>query len=325
MGFRFTTPVVVSFGEESFFLDQDIKLFAKATGYAITRLDGSEVSGSKIVTMCVSSQINFDDLDNSPNNLVIVDNAQKVKLDKSLKSYLENMNAKDLSAILVGIFRTSSVTGAWAKLGNKAVFREYKKLKTWDTDNEVVKWVQSESARISLKVDRNIALTMFRVAGDDLYRLSSEIHKLKLLVGNGEVTLKHLDLVMAPSDNTASWDIADSVFLKNWKRALNQVAKVFKYAPEDPSLMILGALIKGVERLFVARSMLDKGISHDEIAGRLGMHPFRFSKTVLPQAEKQTVRGLVSNMQMLSRLDVELKRTSHRRTLVELAVYELAS
>ena len=325
MGFRFTTPVVVSFGEESFFLDQDIKLFAKATGYAITRLDGSEVSGSKIVTMCVSSQINFDDLDNSPNNLVIVDNAQKVKLDKSLKSYLENMNAKDLSAILVGIFRTSSVTGAWAKLGNKAVFREYKKLKTWDTDNEVVKWVQSESARISLKVDRNIALTMFRVAGDDLYRLSSEIHKLKLLVGNGEVTLKHLDLVMAPSDNTASWDIADSVFLKNWKRALNQVAKVFKYAPEDPSLMILGALIKGVERLFVARSMLDKGVSHDEIAGRLGMHPFRFSKTVLPQAEKQTVRGLVSNMQMLSRLDVELKRTSHRRTLVELAVYELAS
>jgi len=325
MAFRFTTPVVVSFGEEPFFLDRDLKMFGKAPGYAITHLDGSEVSGSKIVTVCVSTQINFDDLDNSPNNLVIVDNAQKVKLDKSLKSYLDNLNAKDLSAILVGIFRTASVTGAWAKLGPKAVFREYKKFKTWESDNEVVKWVLSESARIGLKVDRSIALIMFQVAGDDLYRLSSELHKLKLLVNNGEVTRKHLDLVMAPSDNTASWDIADSVFLKNWKRALNQVAKVFKYAPEDPSLMILGALIKGVERLFVARSMLDKGVPNDEIAGRLGMHPYRFSKTVLPQAERQTTAGLISNMKMLSRLDVEQKRTSHRRTLVELAVYELAT
>ena len=89
--------------------------------------------------------------------------------------------------------------------------------------------------------------------------------------------------------------------------------------------MILGALIKGVERLFVARSMLDKGVPNDEIAGRLGMHPYRFSKTVLPQAERQTTAGLISNMKMLSRLDVELKRTSHRRTLVELAVYELAT
>ena len=89
--------------------------------------------------------------------------------------------------------------------------------------------------------------------------------------------------------------------------------------------MILGALIKGVERLFIARSLLDKGVSPDDIAGRMGMHPYRFKKAVLPQAERQTVARLVSNMQMLSRLDVELKRTSHRRTLVELAVYELAS
>ncbi len=89
--------------------------------------------------------------------------------------------------------------------------------------------------------------------------------------------------------------------------------------------MILGALIKSVERLFVARSMLDKGVSHDDIAGRLGMHPYRFKVSLLPQVERQTTSRLVSNMQMLSRLDVDLKRTSHRRTLVELAVYELAS
>ena len=325
MAIRFTTPVVVSFGEEPFFLDRDIKMFGGSQGYAITYLDGSEVSGSKVVSTCLTPQINFDDLDNSPTNLVIVDNAQKVKVDKALKSYLEGLEAKDLSAILVGVFRAASVTGAWSKLGPKAIIREYKKFKTWDDNNEVVRWVQDEAARLGLKIDNTIGTFMYKVAGEDLYRLSSELHKLKLLLGKGTVTKEHLDLVMAPTSNLASWDVADSVFLKNWKKALVQVAQIFKYASEDPSLMILGALIKGVERLFVARSLLDKGLSHDDVAGRLGMHPYRFKKAVLPQAERQTVVGLVRNMQMLSRLDVDLKRTSHRRTLVELAVYELAS
>lgn len=325
MAIRFTTPVIVSFGEEPFFLDRDIKLFGSAKGYAVTYLDGSEVSGAKIVNTCVTNQINFDDLENSPTNLVIVDNAQKVKVDKSLKSYLDTLEPKDLSAILVGVFRAASVTGVWSKLGSKALLREYKKLKTWDNDNEVVKWVQEEAARFGLKIDQQVAKGMFQVAGDDLYRLSSEIGKLRLLIGKGQVTLEHLNLVMTPASNIASWDVADSVFMKDWKKALSRVATVFKYASEDPSLMILGALIKGVERLFVARSLLDKGVPPDDVAGRMGMHPYRFKKAVLPQAEKQTVARLVTNMQMLSRLDVELKRTSHRRTLVELAVYELAS
>lgn len=325
MGFRFTTPVVVSFGEESFFLDRDLKVFGSIPGYAITRLDGSEVNSSKVVNACVSSQINFDDLDNPPVNLVIVDNANKLKVDKSLKSYLDGLDPKDMSAILVGVFRSASVTGPWSKLGPKAEVREHKKLKTWENNNEVVQWIQNETARVGLKVDVKVALAMFQVAGDDLYRLSSEIHKLKLLVGKGVVTLEHLNLVMTPSSTVASWDVADSVFHKNWKKAMSQVSTIFKYAVDDPSLMILGALIKGVERLFVARSMLDKGVTHDEIAGRLGMHPYRFKMSVLPQAEKQTTERLVSNMQMLSKLDVDLKRTSHRRTLVELAVYDLAS
>lgn len=325
MAFRFTTPVVVSYGEENFFLDRDIKLFRSQPKYAITVLDGAEDSAPSVVNACVSQQVNFDDLDNVPDNLVIVDNANKLKVDKILKGYLEKIDSADLSTILVAVFRTASVSGAWSKLGQKATLREYKKLKTWDNNNEVVDWVQKEATRLRLKLDRKVALAMFQVAGDDLYRLSSEITKLKLLVGDGEVTLDHLQLVMTPASTIASWDVADSVFLKNWKKALAQVSAIFKYAPEDPSLMILGALIKSVERLFVARSMLDKGVSPDDIAGRLGMHPYRFKVSLLPQVERQTTSRLVSNMQMLSRLDVDLKRTSHRRTLVELAVYELAS
>lgn len=315
----------MSFGEEPFFLDQDLKLFGETKGYAITKLDGAEVSSSKVVQACVSSQINFDDLDNTPPNLVIVDNVNKLKVEKALKGYLDSLDPKDLSVILVGVFRSASVTGVWSKLGSKAVVREHKKLKTWDNNNEVAKWVQDEALRVGLKIDSRVSQAMYQVAGDDLYRLSSEIHKLKLLIGKGEVTLEHLNLVMTPSSTVASWDIADSVFNRNWKKALGQVSTVFRYATEDPSLMILGALIKGVERLFVARSLLDKGVSHDEVAGRLGMHPFRFKMSVLPQAEKQTTTRLISNMQMLSKLDVDLKRTSHRRTLVELAVYDLAS
>lgn len=325
MGFRFTTPVVVSFGEEPFLLDRDLNSFRDQPKHAVTYLDGEEVNDTKVVSACESYLIDYDDPTNIRPRVVVVDNANKVKVEKGLKSYLDSREIGDVSSVLAVVIRAASLTGVWAKLGPKATIREHKKFKTWDNNNEVVKWIIEESARLSLNLDRSIAIAIFQVDGDDLYRISSELKKLKTLVGKSPVTTEHLHLVMTPASTIASWDVVESAFLKNYKKAFNQISTIFKFAVEDPSIMILGALMKGAERLFVARSMMEKGSSHDEIAGRLGMHPYRFKMSLLPQVEKQTIRGLVRNMQMLSNLDVELKRTSHRRTLVELAVYDLAS
>jgi DNA polymerase III delta subunit len=139
------------------------------------------------------------------------------------------------------------------------------------------------------------------------------------------VTPEHIRLVMTPTTNYESWDLADAVFSRNQKSAMNIVARLYQFAPEDPTLMIHGALVKSAERLFVAKSMKDKRASDEEIASRLGMHPYRYKTSFSIQVDKQNLKGLVKTMRLLSNLDVELKRTTHRRTMLELAIFDLAT
>jgi DNA polymerase III delta subunit len=325
MGYRFTTPVVVSFGEEPFLLDRDLNSFRDQKNYSVTRLDGASVKEASIVSACETYEIDYDDPTNIQPRVVVLDNGHKIKPDKYLKSYLEGRDGNDVSSVLAVVIRAAAVPAFWTKLGSKVTLIEHKKFKTWDDRNEVVGWVVEESKRIRLDLSVQLAKAMFQADGDDLYRLSSELGKLKLLVGKAPVTVEHLRLVMTPSSSVESWDVAEAAFMRSPKKALYLLSELYKYASEEPSLMILGALTKGVERLFVARSMMDKGAAPDEAAAGLGMHPYRFKKSLLPQVEKQTVTRLVKAMQNLCKLDVDLKRTSHRRTLIELAVLDLAS
>jgi DNA polymerase-3 subunit delta len=325
MGYRFTAPVVVSFGEEPFLLDRDLNSFRDQKQYAVTVLNGSEVTDAMVVSTCETYQIDFDDPTNILPRVVVVDNGHKLKVEKHLKAYLESRDPTDLSSVLAVVMRAATLPAAWAKLGTKAKLIEHKKFKTWDNNNEVVKWVQEEATRIRLNLDKQIAQSIFQITGDDLYRISSELSKLKLLVDKATVTVEHLQLVMTYSSTVESWDVAEAAFLRNKKKALNLLSSLYRFAADDPSLMILGALIKGAERIFVARSIMDKGTSVDETAASIGMHPYRFKMSLLPQVEKQTTSRLVHIMQKLCELDVDLKRTSHRRTLIELAVLDLAS
>lgn len=325
MGYRFTTPLVVSFGEEPFLLDRDLNYFYDQSNYVVTRLDGFSVNEAVVVSSCETYQIDYDDPTNIQPRVIVLDNGHKIKPDKYLKSYLDSRDVDDVSSVLAVVIRSASVPTFWTKFGSKVTFIEHKKLKTWDDKNEVVAWIVEEAKRIRLDLSLQIAKVMFQVDGDDLYRLSSELGKLKLLVGKSQVTVEHLKLVMTPTSNVESWDVAESAFLREPKRALSRLSDLYRYSSEDPSLMILGALIKGVERIFVARSLMDKGATPDDAAASIGMHPYRFRKSLLPQVERQSVPRLVRAMQNLCKLDVDLKRTSHRRTLIELVVLDLAS
>jgi len=167
---------------------------------------------------------------------------------------------------------------------------------------------------------------MFSITGHDLYRLSSELRKLSMLVGTGTVTGDHLKSIMVPGSTVEPWTVAEAAFEKNAKKALNAISQLFRYSSDEPAIPVLYALMKQAEKLFVTRNLLDRGLSEDEVAGRIGMHPYRFKMTLLPLAGKHTTVGLSRSMQKLCKLDVELKRTSQsKRTLLELAVIDLAS
>lgn len=327
MVYKFTTPFVVSFGEEEFFLDRDLQWFKDQPSRTVTVVDGHDIKEPELLSLCDTYTIDFDDPTNFRSRLVILDNGNKIKwTDKALKAYIEAKRPSDTTSVLAVIVRDSKLPAFWAKV-SKATVREYKKLKTWDNNNEVIKWIQEESTRIGLRLDAKLSGFVYQIVGADLYRISSELQKLLLLVGTAEaVTVEHLKLILSPGSTVEPFHVAEAAANKDSKKALNALSSLYKYAAEDPSIPVAYALMKQVERLFVARSLLDKGATSDDVSARLNMHPWRCKNFFIPQVEKHTQSKLLCAMRQLTKLDVEIKRTSHsKRTLLELAVLAIAS
>lgn len=327
MSFRLTAPIVLSFGEEEFFLDQDISWLRRYPNRDVVYLDGDDVDDLQIVSACETFSVDFDDPSNTKPRLVVVDNANKVKVDKRFKTFLEGRKKGDTSSVLAVIFRSDKLPAAWVKLDKSASqVREHKKLKTWDNNNEVVEWANKEAARIKLKIDPKVSRALFQITGGDLYRISNELQKILLLVGTEKTAdLTHVQLVSSRTAGADPWAVVDAALVKDRKRAMDSLNSLYRFATEDPSILLVGTLAKGVEKAFVARSLIDRGCQSEDVAARLGMHPYRYSKTVQIQTGKHTTKSLAGMMQKLSKLDVEVKSTSHRRTLIELAVLDLST
>lgn len=320
------TPITVSFGAESFFVTQDLLQFRSQPGRTAILLEGSDLTDQSLVNLCSSPPMDFLDPATTKPCVVVVDNAHKFKPGKALKAYLEEK--EDLSCILA-LAVYGKLPTFWARLPEKKVtLIEHPKLKTWGA-NEVVSWIEVTARELGLTLDSTVAKAIFHLTSGDLYRINSELRKLLLLVGGStSVTVEHLQLVLSPGTTTTPWDVSDATFSKKPKSALNLASSLYQHAPEDPSMVILGALMSQAERLLIVRSMLDSGVESESIASRLGMHPYRFKMSQLPvQATLFTRQSLVAGMQLLCNLDANLKGGSgcQRQTNVELAILTLSS
>lgn len=318
----FLSPVVVSFGDEDFFLDRDLASFRTQPDRSVILVEGSEIkSDYELVSLLETRTI-----EGKP-RVVVVDNAQKVKPDKALKAYLDGLNPKDLHVVLALVVRDAKLGVTWSKLGDKATITERKKLKTYESNNEVVRWIEAELVRANLKADGRIANVIYMGTGPNLYRITNEIGKLRLLVGEGKtVTVEHLQSVLTIGQTVDAWQVVDAAANKELKKAINLLSSLYKHASEDPSILLAYSLMKQAEKMLVASSLLSKQASEEDIAARLGMHPWRCKTFFLPMVRKHSLASLSRMMQELCRLDIEVKSTSQsRRTLLELAVLKLAS
>ena len=309
-------PFVVSFGVEDFFLDRDLNLARSWKGRSLIQVDGTEVTDEELVSICETR--GFDGGD----RVVIVDDAHKMKGDKALKTYIEGKSATDESVVLVAIVRSEKLPEVWGQAAKKGKLIEHKKLKTYESNNEVVKWITSEAFRRELGLEKGIPEMLFQTVGADLYRLNGELQKLLLLVGKGnKAGLAHLKLVLAPSPSAEPYQVAEAVLERDPKKALNALSLVYRSMGEEAHVPISFSLIKQVEKLMVARYLLDQKASEDEIATAIGMHPWRCKTYFLPQAKKHSLAHLTSILGVLRRLDADVKGAARsKRTRVELAV-----
>ena len=313
------SPFFVSFGAEPFFLDRDLTRLRKWAGRTVVQMDGDGLGDYDLVSACEAYG-----LDGAP-QLVIVDDAQKVKGDKSLRAYIEGKDRADVRTVLAAIVRSEKLPDVWSVAAKKGRLTEHKKFKTWDNNNEVVRWVEAEADRLELLLAKDVAATLYQHVGYNLYRLFSELTKLKLLVGRSIVTREHVRLTLSPTPTAEPWQVADAAFAQDARKALNLLSVLYRNEGNDANVPLVYALMRQAEKMLLARQLLDKSVPEDDIAGIIGMNPWRCKNFYLPQVRKHTVGGLSSLMSRLCQLDLEVKGSAKsKRTLIELTVLSVA-
>lgn len=315
-------PFLVFYGGEDFLLDRELNKVRKWDKRTVVLLNGHDTDEHALVSACTT--VSMDEA----LRVIVVDDAQKIK-DKSkrLKEYIEEKESSDISVILAAFVRSEKLPEIWALAASKGRSVEHRKLKTWDNNNEVIAWVESEAVRMGLRLQKGLAQSLYDLVGADLYRLSSEIQKLALLVGkSGEVTINHLKLALSPSPTAEPWQVAEAAIQKDSRRAMNLLSTLYKNQGDDANVPLVNALIRQVEKLVLARQMVDGGCSEDEIAALVEMSPKRVKFFYLPQVvQKHVLAQLVKHMSRLCQLDVEVKGSSRsKRTLVEIAVLSIS-
>lgn len=311
-----TAPFFVCFGTEDFFLDRDIERAKAWNGRTVITFDGHDLDDSELVSLLETQ---------ADPRTIIIDDAQKMKGDKSLRRYIEEKVVTDLSTILVAIVRTEKLPEVWSQAVSKGKGFERKKPPPWELEKTVIKWLETEATRLKITLDKDVPTLLFQYVGGDYYRLANELRKLAVLVGHGKVEKKHLILVTSPSPTAEPHQIAEATIAKEPKKAMNLLSTLLKNQGEEALVPVVASLMRQVEKTLLVRRALDKGMPEDDIATTVGMKLYPLKNFALPVARKHDTRSLVRHMGRLCRLDSDVKGPARsKRTLIELAVLAIA-
>lgn len=314
-----TGPFVIAYGGEDYLLDRVIDLGRSWEDRAYVLVDGDDIKEAEFVELCEQSSLEGD-------QVIILDNAHKLKEGKLLAAYVEAKRPTDTETVVVAIYRSEKLSDVWDKASKKGVRYHYPKCKAWEEDKFADR-VRAEAKRLGLTLDADVPGLLVRLVGDNLRSVVNELNKLVHLVEPGaKVTKKEVGLVISPDPVAEPFEVAEAATSRDAKTAFRLLSVLYKNMGDGAAVPLTAALMKQVEKLLVARHMLDKGDAPEIIAERLEVHRFVLQKKILPRAQKYTVAELRHQMSQLCRLETQVKgHARSKRTLVELALLSLAS
>jgi DNA polymerase III delta subunit len=319
LGSKAPRVVNIFYGEERYLLDRELARALRWPDRFITALDGEHCSEDGIVSVLGDRPL-FDD----KGVVVVVDNAESVKLAGTLAAYVDEV-AADGSTVLVLICRTARLAKSWVQLGQKGRVVEHPRFKPWERE-KIKERMGKEAVLLGLTLADGGFDVLFKVHGEQTDCMVNEIRKAAMLLAKGEQITSELVLSLcARRVAVAPWDVSEAAFAKDEKRALMAISTLYQDKGDESLVPVVMSMIKQLEQMVVMRSLLDRQQSPEAIASALGLHPYRVQRELVA-VQKHTTAQLINQMKNLCELEVQVKGAApSKRTLVELAVLSLAA
>lgn len=200
---------------------------------------------------------------------------------------------------------------------------DFPKLKTYDSNNQVIKWILDEGR--SLNIDLSlIASALFVNHGKSLRKISSEINKLAVLTPPGDSVRPEIArFLICFSAELTPREIVDAVCEGHAARALAFYDKLQERA--DETGWIIAYLQRHVLQYITIDFLTSGNTPSDKIIERIGVHPFVYKNVILPNVGLWTKQSLLQSLDVICDLDIAHKRGDESARLgLELEIVRLS-
>ena len=163
-----------------------------------------------------------------------------------------------------------------------ATVEEFARLKP----KEATEWLRGEVRRRGLHMTRNAAQTLVDRAGGDRGALTQAVDKLALYAGDANVDETIVEAMVPPVRSATIFNLVDAVAerrLADAMRALDSVR-----ADGEPEMRIIQMLARTYRQIVVAREVLDRGGSKEELQTALKINMEWLARRVQRQAQAYT-------------------------------------
>ncbi len=261
------------------------------------KLDGQKASEAELV-QAIETPPMFGD-----KRLVIIDQPAFVKPKKGAtyeqwEALLANWPAYTCAVILAK--DVDRRLRAFKDLAKKTASYEFPAL----TAPEAGNWVEDRLRRSKVQYPSGTGRFVVDRCGTNLELLRLEVEKMASFAAGQPLSQTDLEHLIRNDSETSVFDLVDAIGLQDLGPAWALLTAMLDEGAEP--VYLISMIARQLRLLLVARHALDAGLSQQQAAGHLGIHPFPAGKCV-QQARQWTVAKLQQAMLSCLQADENIK------------------
>ncbi|MDD4289685.1 MAG: DNA polymerase III subunit delta [Patescibacteria group bacterium] len=227
----------------------------------------------------------------------LLENISKLQDDKedNILVFYENISPNTKSNPLSG-----EKLRIWKSLSQIKYKWEFEKL----PDFQLLNWIIEEFKNQGKIIDKKAAEDFLGLVGNDSFSLSSEIQKVSNYSSGEKISREEVRQIISPVVN-------ENMFLFSEKLAEKKKPEAIKLLNEQMSLgitiqQLLSMIIRQYRILLQIKSAIEDGVSQNNLAKYLSLHPFVVKKSI-GQVSLYSLYELEEIYRKLLELDIKMK------------------
>lgn len=277
--------------------------------------------------ICYGDEIGPDDIVNSArtipflasNRLIIVRRTEEFTSDQ-LDKFLPYLDDPSPSTCLIFICsRTDFKRRFYKKIRSLGFAVNFSELKR----NQIVPWIRRAGKELGLNIEAKACIYLQQVVGNRLRDLYSEMEKLQLRHGSGDIGEEHVRELAIHMRIYSIFELMDALSVKDRKESLSVLNRFLEEEDKRSGpLQVLGMLNRQMGLLWQTKAIVEKSGKTKDVASKLGLIPFSASR-LIKQSKHWTPDELEEGISRLLRADLFLKTGSSPKPVLESLILSL--